>query len=399
MLKPADYWASKAIYVMASIGGIKGYEGVFDMSSTVKNDEVLAVLFRCANMDNQAEQLRQTVTDFKNQNRGVYNDIDAWADGYMRLAVDKGLITVNEFLSTMEIQYLTNPNPFFRKDGQATRINLAKWMVIVFGLEKATKENMIVDFADYSEIKQEDKLYLETAVNYGILKGSGGILNPYGTLSREEMAQMFFNSYPYWAQSGGIEVIEDTVSDITVDTVKNADGTKLNNVRTITVGDAKIITKVTYNLNGEVVDSTIYPYNQYEDFPVIRDNQLPTDSMSLVKGDNIVILARNSKVLCAFNKTVEETDSKLTTEGYEDSSVYSGKLYYYDKTDKNIVIENEKGEYVEIPVFPNAEFYLRENMIENTDINTKYADKNVYIFTVKKPDIATERGYRIQILQ
>lgn len=399
MLQPADYWASKAIYVMASVGAIKGFEGVFDMKSTVKNDEVLAVLFRCANMETQAETLKQTVTDFKNQNRGVYNDIDSWADGYMRLAVDKGLITVNEFLSTMEIQYLTNPNPFFRKDGEALRNSLAKWMVIVFGLEKATKENQIIDFVDYGSIKEEDKLYLETAVNYGILKGSDGYLNPYGTLTREEMAQMFFNIYPYWAKAGNFDVITDTVSDITVDTEKNQNGTKLNNIRTISLGDIKVKTKITYDLNGEVVDSNVYGYNEYQDFPVIRDNQLPTDSMSLVKGETVVLLAQNGKVLCGFTEKKEENKGVLSTDGYEDSEVYSGKLYYYDYADKTIVIENDKGEYIEIPLFPEAEFYVRENTAEIDDINTLYIDKNVYVFTVKKAGIPTNRGYRIQIMQ
>ena len=65
-------------------------------------------------------------------------------------------------------------------------------MVIVFQLPVATKENLIIDFLDYESIKAEDRMYLETAVNYGILKGTDRYLSPYSTLSREEMAQMFF---------------------------------------------------------------------------------------------------------------------------------------------------------------------------------------------------------------
>ena len=110
-LAPVDNWSSNAIYVMASLGAIKGYEGNFDLKSPVKNHEAMAVLFRTAGLEKEAEELRQSVADFKIQNPGVYNDVDSWADGYMRLAVNKGLINVNEFLSTMEIEYLTNPNP------------------------------------------------------------------------------------------------------------------------------------------------------------------------------------------------------------------------------------------------------------------------------------------------
>ena len=43
--KPVDHWSSTAIYVMASIGAIKGYNGNFDMTSPVKNHEAMAVLF------------------------------------------------------------------------------------------------------------------------------------------------------------------------------------------------------------------------------------------------------------------------------------------------------------------------------------------------------------------
>ncbi len=397
--KPVDHWSANAIYVMASIGAIKGYGGNFDMTSPVKNHEAMAVLFRCAGMEEDALRLGATVAEFKRQNPGVYNDLDSWADGYLRLAVDKGLISPIDFLSTMEMEYLTNPNPFFRKNANAIRGDLAKWMVIVFGIEPAAKENLIIDFKDYQSIREEDRLYLETAVNCGILKGADGFLNPYSSLTREEMAQMFYNVYRFWAKAGGYEVVSDTISDITVDTVKNADGTKLNNTKTITVGGKKIQTKITYDLKGEVVDHTIYSYNEYVDFPVILDKKLPSDSSTLSIGDSVTVFLKNSQVICAFETKIEaDTGGVLDTSGYEASEVYHGKLYCYDKDDKTIVVENEKGEYVEIPLFPEAEFFRKEKPVTGEEINSLYADFEVYVFTVKKEGTQTDRGYRVQIL-
>ncbi len=397
--KPVDHWSANAIYVMAAIGAIKGYEGNFDMTSPVKNHEAMAVLFRCAGLEDDALKLGATVAEFRRQNPGVYNELDVWADGYLRLAVDKGLISAIDFLSTMEIEYLTNPNPFFRKNANAIRGDLARWMVIVFGIDTATSENLIIDFKDYESIKEEDRLYLETAVNCGILKGSDGFLNPYSTLTREEMAQMFYNVYRYWAKAGGYEVVSDTISDITVDTVKNEDGTKLNNTKTITVGDKKLQTSVTYDLHGEVVDHTIYDYNEYTDFPVILDKKLPSDSSVLDIGDSITVFLKNSKVVCAFETKIEvDTGGVLDTTGYEDSLVYSGKLYCYDKDDKTIVVESEDGEYTEIPLFPEAEFFRREKLINGENINSMYADSQIFVFTVRKQGTKSDRGYRVQIL-
>ena len=392
--KPVDHWSSTAIYVMASIGAIKGY-----MTSPVKNHEAMAVLFRCAGLETTAEKMKASVADFKAQNPGVYNDIDSWADGYLRLAVDKKLITAMDFLSTMEIEYLSNPNPLFRKEANATRCDLARWMVTVFGVEIAAQENLIIDFKDYESIKEEDRLYLETAVNCGILKGADGFLNPYSGLTREEMAQMFYNVYPLWAKAGGYEVISDTVSDITVDTVKNADGTKLENTKTITVGSKKLKTRITYNLQGEVVDHTIYSYNEYVDFPVVRDKNLPADSSVLNIGDTITLMLKANKVVCGFQANVTVTgDGVLDTSGYESSQVYEGKLYCYDKDDKTVVIEDKNGDYIEIPLFPQAEFFAREKEVTKEDINSMYADTQIFVFTVRKSGTETDRGYRVQIL-
>ena len=54
-------------------------------------------------------------------------------------------------------------------------------------------------------------------------------------------------------EKSDFEVVTDTVSDITVDTEKNQDGTKLNNVKNITIGNKKIQTRITNDLKGEVV--------------------------------------------------------------------------------------------------------------------------------------------------
>jgi hypothetical protein len=299
----------------------------------------------------------------------------------------------------MEIEYLTNPNPFFRKNDNATRANLAKWMVIVFNLPVATRENLIIDYNDYSSIKPEDKFYLETAINYGILKGSDRWLSPYSTLSREEMAQMFYNVYKIWGEKCGYEVVEDVISDIVVDTVKNNEGTKLNNTKTITVGSKKLQTKVTYNLNGEVVDDTIYYYNEYADFPVVKDKQPPSDSSSLSIGDNVVAFLRQGKVVCVFDRKLIETEEVLNTDGYNDSKVYWGKLYYFDKEDKTVIVTNEDGDYDEIALFPQAEIYKRENKISSEELNSKYLDKTIFVFTVKKDGIDTDRGYKLQIVE
>ena len=69
------------------------------------------------------------------------------------------------------------------------------------------------------------------------------------------------------------------------------------------------------------------------------------------------------------------------------------------KEDKTVIVTNEDGDYDEIALFPQAEIYKRENKISSEELNSKYLDKTIFVFTVKKDGIDTDRGYKLQIVE
>lgn len=394
---PVDHWSSKAIYTMTLLGLLKGSDGNFNPTDTATRSEALAVLFRAAGMESEASEMQRMVELQRQKNPNIYNTIDQWADGYLRLAVDKNLITIDEFMSTMDRNYAKNPDPLFAKDKPVTRKEIARWIVILFQVPMAEKENLILDFVDYQQIPESDRLYMETAVRNGILKGSEDRLMPNDSITREQLAQMFYNILDLLLETQQITKKTAVIDDISVQTFQE-DG-KIRNETTIKAGNDIFIAKRQYDLIGEAVDLENINYeNQYEDFVVLADNHLPSDTSLLKKADKIEYYLDQTNQVLFLSKLGDEVEFTYREEDYEESKVYVGKLYLFDQTEQTVIIEND-GEYTELPYLENLEFYNRNTRIPEEEINLKWLDCDAYLFTIVKKTGGVDRVYRIQMLK
>ena len=392
---PVDNWSNNAIFTMSALGIMKGAYNQFNPYGDVTASEALAVIFRCAGLENQCGKMYAAVETQRKMNPNLYNTIDRWADGYLRMAVDKKLITVEEFMSTMDINYPNN-SKLFEKNKPITRATFAIWLIKTLDIELAQKESYIKDFEDYSKIKESDKIYLETAVRNGIISGDGKNILPNGTVTREQLAQIMYNSMNLWVDKCGIQVINGHIDDIVKNSVKNND--KILNTTKFKIGNAEIETSREYKLNGEAVDYTEDTSLMYVDFPVLRKHYLPADSSALEKSQKVEVYVQGNKVMFVNIADEYEAISSIDYSEYNDSKVYVGKLYLTDTQEQLFIIKDEKGEAVEIPYFTGVEVYHKNVLLNVEELNETYLDKTIYLFTLKKTDIGFDRCYKAQII-
>ncbi|MBQ2897122.1 MAG: S-layer homology domain-containing protein [Clostridia bacterium] len=388
---PVNHWSSVAVYTVAAAGLIKGYESDFNPTGTVTRSEALAVLFRSSGDEETANSYYSKVLNSKIKAPNDYNNIDSWADGYVRLAVDYGILTPDEYIYCMSKNY--NSDGAFPKNMPALKSELAEWIVRVYKLPLQQGESKIAKFYDYDKLKDEDKPYLETAVYYGILNGSGDKLDPYVTITREQMAQIFYNIRTLWAQKIGYEIIQTSVLDVVKETVQG-DGKLTNDIKIVT-DFGSLITKREYKLNGETVDNAYNSQLIYNDFVVIAEGNLPTDSTILKKSDGISIFTKDGDVKFILkNKNAGTRD--FSSEEYKDATVYKGKLYFLDADEMTVVLKTEQG-FKEIECTLDTQFSYRTKTAPISTVNEKYKDHNAYVFTCIAKGDQREFAYRVQI--
>ena len=89
-----SYWARKAIYDMAALSIVKGYgEKTFNASAPVTRVQALALIYRAIGREADAQQVAEIIEQQRAQDERRYNAVEVWADGYLQLAANDGLIT------------------------------------------------------------------------------------------------------------------------------------------------------------------------------------------------------------------------------------------------------------------------------------------------------------------
>ena len=391
--KPVDHWSRDAVYTVAALSIMNGSDGNFMPDDNLTRVEALAMIFRAAGLESVANGYNEVVRKQKLEAPEKYNDVCSWADGYLRLAVDYKIMSTEEYALVMANDY-SKAN--FRKDEPATKGEVALWMVSVFGLELATKENYVTEFFDVPAEPAYLRFYYETAIKNGILKGDGTNLGVSNLVTREEAAQMFLNSVELYKDKLGFEIVKDIVvsNDLTSENEKD----KIKNKRTVKLEKMNLEATRTYDLIGEAVDLNYNPENEYKDIVVVKHNSLPQGIEALNQGDVVNVYIKNGQavlVTCFSHKT--ET-IKRNEADYKDSDAYSGTLYYVDAEERMVVIKNRDGKLIEIPYFDDAVFCNRENILTVDEINSQWTDKEVFVFTIVRINGTVSRAYRVQVV-
>ena len=176
------HWAGEAVFQAAVMGIAHGVdEERFLPDASVTRVEALAFLYRAFNAET-----------------GEANSAGSWADGYLELARDRGLILHDGFEGTIPAQ----------------RQEIAYWAALIMGVAPAYDYTIFNTYFDGRDTDDSIKPYLNAFVNRGIMVGADGFLNPRGAVTRAEIVQVILNCEDYVLKSRGIIRREGKITKI-----------------------------------------------------------------------------------------------------------------------------------------------------------------------------------------
>lgn len=395
---PADHWSKPAVYTCAALGILKGSSGNFYPAGTATRSETLAVLMRAAGLEQSAKLAWQNIQSLKQKAPYSYNRVDEWADGYIRLAVDYGILNIDQYNAAMGVPY--GENATFQKDKPVTRLEAAEWFVRIFELPLAERADLVTDYADSYAVPQESLLYIETALRAELIRGYGNSLGLDNTISRQELAQILFNARHLVCEKMGVSVQTASILDTVTDTVSASEQSMTNQTTLLLSDETRITTVRTYALSGAAVDySVLNPEDT--DIVTIVPGREPSGVHLLNRGDKADFFRDKDGVLFLILSGLEEkseTPVENLDEGYEEGPPVSGKLYVADEKNRLLILE-KNGEYIEVPYLSGIQVFRRNTEIPFDALITEHLDKNCMIFRVKKEGGTSYRAYRIQILE
>lgn len=190
-----NHWAKEAVVAMSLAGLVKGYpDQSFRPDDGVKREEAVAMLVRLLGLEGENAK---TVPAGE-----ILNEFPAWAQNSLALALQKGIITVDELTG-------------WRTGEPATRSEIAAWLVRAAGLAPA--DDGVLPFLDGRGIPGPYRAYVATAYRNQLMVGyPGNVFRPNQPVKRAEMAALMLRLMTqcplnpvYRAVQGVVEEIDD----------------------------------------------------------------------------------------------------------------------------------------------------------------------------------------------
>lgn len=161
----ATHWDKANIQKLVDQKAINGYpDGSFRPNNTISFAEFLSIA------------VKATVKDIKAVPQGSH-----WATGVYQTAIEKGIITPQEFAGTAE----SFNAPITREDAALIMMRINE---VVQGEQKADISGVSSKIADYNNISASRQPYVLQAYTKGLLGGKGNGFDPKGNTTRAESA-------------------------------------------------------------------------------------------------------------------------------------------------------------------------------------------------------------------
>lgn len=165
-----SHWAYEYISLMSSLGIINGYDdGTFRPSATVSRAEFAKMMVLTLNLDTSNPPSTPYFIDVNTSD---------WEYKYVEAA--KGYLT--GFTSAQGMK--------FKSDTNAVREDMAVAIVRGLDLTVDSDNSVLSGYSDQGDISENLKPYVATAIEEGIMIGSGGQFQPQGSLTRAEAATL-----------------------------------------------------------------------------------------------------------------------------------------------------------------------------------------------------------------
>lgn len=333
-------WAEKAIEKLGSKGLVKGWEGKFYPQQSVTKLESVVMALRIMGWEEEASSIYKLPKEYKG------DKVQDWAVGYVTLAYEKGI------LDEVDMMYWNPTEP-------VERFEVGKYVIRALGYEDEAQDHMDakLNYKDASLIPQGAVGYVYLLKELGLMQGDGVSFNPFGTLTRAEMA-VLFNSLDEKVDNG---VEEDEFEGVVYK-----------------VYDDKIVIKTGNKTLTIDVDKAV----------VVYDGNRKVDYDDIEKGSKVIIFTEDE--VAVYIEIVEENDDD------DDDKIidtYVGQIIKIDNDDMSITVQVQN-QSIEFDVLDNVEVYflkeegefeeVKVNDIAKITVDKRNRVRSIYIYREKE---------------
>ena len=206
---PATYWAKDAIYEAAALEALKGYgDKNFRPSQTLSKEEAITLIYRMIGKEADAQKAAEALDAKRSSNAKKNDAVKMWADGYLQLAYNDGLIKQADFQTAMQrFQPKSGTKNKFVRADPAQRQEVAYWVAKAIKLDPIYgQQNIFNSFSDWSKSDSTKIPYIEAVLRNQIMNGkTGGYFDPLGRVQRDQMAKILKNTEPLVLKLRGLE--------------------------------------------------------------------------------------------------------------------------------------------------------------------------------------------------
>jgi len=212
-------WARDAIYEAGALGIIKGYgSAVYNGGAVLTKGQAVALAIRAAGQEGAAQQAGEALEDANRRAGLPASGAEAiWINGSLRIAVDSGLISGEDYEAAMGAA-ASQALSAFRRDAAAQRQELAYWLAKALNIEPVRgQESLFTYFTDWRDVDSLYVPYIEAALREKIINGAGGALSPRAPETREMAAQMIKNASDHIFPVNGFKSTDGVIERIETD--------------------------------------------------------------------------------------------------------------------------------------------------------------------------------------
>lgn len=193
-------WEKEAIYETGALNLMEGYGGkVFAPGDMVTKEQAIALVLKIAGRSEDAKKAAEEINQKRNESDKKNNPTSMWADGYLTIAEEEGLISEYDLNDALGIQSKVQKDPTrtpFIRSAPVTRQEFAYWIAKALKLEPIYDEiSIYTSYNDWNKADPEKIPYI-SAVTQNLIMGSDqyGNFNPNGRITRSEAAQIIKNA-------------------------------------------------------------------------------------------------------------------------------------------------------------------------------------------------------------
>lgn len=225
----ASLWSKEAVYETGALGILKGFRdasGRFGRTVPITKEEAVAVAYRAAGREAEAQQLGNAINNARAQANKKTDPLEVLYDGFLQLAANEGLISARNLADALNADQASLAEGSFNRKSAAQRQEMIYWLARTLNIQPEATQQEVLNYSDWRSTDPEKLPYVEAFLRKGIVSGSNNRINPTQSITREQCAQIVKNAEDdvlsavnYVKNFGIIEKITST-SNYTSDVVK-----------------------------------------------------------------------------------------------------------------------------------------------------------------------------------